>query len=157
MGLFSFFPKNGAPLERAAFGFVEPKWKRNQKTDSKSRSRLLDKKTLESLKRPEDQLLARLPNESLGLLSLPNFFIIVIAAGLVILALLVIIRVSHDQNALGMEISRLTNYQVELNEQNRRLKIELARLSGLDEVEVIARRDLGMVSPSQGQIIVIDQ
>ncbi|MDR1608655.1 MAG: cell division protein FtsL [Deltaproteobacteria bacterium] len=89
-------------------------------------------------------------------MSIRNFIILAAVAGIFFLGLLVFIKVSHSQNKLGMEISRLMNYQVQLLEENRRLKIELARLASLDDLEIVARRDLGLVSPSQGQIVIID-
>jgi cell division protein FtsL len=155
MGLFNFSNKNGAPLG-ASVALAQPKWKTTVQAETKKRSQIKDRRSLEHFQRPENQLLARLPEETLSFISAKNFFILAAAAVILFLGFLVFIRVSHGQNELGMEISRLAKYQVQLMEENRRLKIELARLAALDDLEIVARRDLGLVSPSQGQIIVID-
>ncbi|MDR2422028.1 MAG: septum formation initiator family protein [Deltaproteobacteria bacterium] len=155
MGLFTSSNKNG-PLPGGAVAIPQPKWKKTVQAGSRNRSRLKERRSLESYQRPENQLLARLPDETLHFLSVKNFFLVAAAAVVVVLGLLVVIRVSHSHNELGMDISRLTKRQVQLREENRRLKIELARLASLDDLEIVAQRDLGLVSPSQGQIVVVD-
>jgi cell division protein FtsL len=155
MGLFSSAKKNGAPLG-AALVIAQPKWKSKARVEQKRRERLKDRRSLENFRRPENQMLARLPGESISFLSAKNFIVVAVLAAIVVMALLVVIRLSHRQTELGIEISRLTKYQVQLKEENRRLKIEMARLASLDDVENLARSELGMVSPSQGQIFVID-
>jgi cell division protein FtsL len=152
--MFNF--SKGKTMATGAIVINQPKWKQTLTNNSKERAKLNQQRTLEQFKRPENQLLARLPNESLSFLSIRNFIILAAVAGIFFLGLLVFIKVSHSQNKLGMEISRLMNYQVQLLEENRRLKIELARLASLDDLEIVARRDLGLVSPSQGQIVIID-
>ncbi|MDR1576685.1 MAG: cell division protein FtsL [Deltaproteobacteria bacterium] len=155
MSLFSFLNKNSSTLS-GSISIIEPKWKQKIQAGSKQRNKVKNRNRLEQFQRPENQLLARLPDETLSFLSARNFLVIAMVAVIFFLGLLVFIRVSHSQNELGMEISRLTNYQVQLREENRRLKIELARQASLDDLEIVARRDLGLISPSQGQIIVID-
>ncbi|MDR1395425.1 MAG: cell division protein FtsL [Deltaproteobacteria bacterium] len=146
--------KNGY-LSGGAAALVQPKWKSAVLSGARQRSHNQVLQHLESSRQPENQLLAR-TEETLNFLSVRNFFLIASAAVILFLGLLIFIRISHSQNELGMEISRLTKYQVQLQEENRRLKIELARQASLDELEALARRDLGMISPSQGQIVVID-
>ncbi|MDR1083746.1 MAG: cell division protein FtsL [Deltaproteobacteria bacterium] len=155
MSIFKSSAKNGYLLD-SQIGLVQPKWKKTTQAGVKQRSQNKVQLHLEQSRKPENQLLARLPNETLNFLSGRNFFLIASAALIFFLGLLVFIRISHSQNELGMEISRLTKYQVLLQEENRRLKIELARQASLDELEALARRELGLISPSQGQIVVID-
>ncbi|MDR2141136.1 MAG: cell division protein FtsL [Deltaproteobacteria bacterium] len=155
MGIFNFFNKSSSHAS-GTLALIQPKWKKTIQASSKQRSKTQTNRYMERMLQPESQLLARLPDETLSFLSARNFFLVATAVVILFLGLLVYIRVSHTQNELGMDISRLTNYQVQLQEENRRLKVELARLASLDDLEIVARRDLGLVSPSQGQIVVID-
>ncbi|MDR1872301.1 MAG: cell division protein FtsL [Deltaproteobacteria bacterium] len=156
MGLFSFFSKPGPIASSGSLAIIQPKWKKALKAGSKNRTQMVERQRLERSRLPENQLLARLPDMDLGFLSAKNFFLVSLMVVAFFIGFLIIIRASHSKNELGMEVSRLTNYQVQLREENRRLKVELARLASLDDLETVARRDLGLVSPSQGQIVVID-
>ena len=67
--------------------------------------------------------------------------------------------ISSNHQAVGYsyEISKLTKRKTELLEINRSLNADLAILSALGPLEKVARENLGMITPQQGQIVVIDQ
>jgi hypothetical protein len=58
--------------------------------------------------------------------------------------------------AYGYEISGLTQTRLKALESNRQLKMELAQVTSLDQLEAVAKTALGLVVPQQGQIVVIE-
>jgi cell division protein FtsL len=74
----------------------------------------------------------------------------------VILGLLGMTSLAMRHNQLGREVSRLTGLKVELADQNRRLKADMDSLTVLEDLEAVARERLGLVSPSKGQIEIIE-
>jgi hypothetical protein len=67
-----------------------------------------------------------------------------------------LVRSNHVAVAHSYEISDLTQQKLRLLETNRQLNTELARVSSLQQLEDAARGQLGLVTPKQGQIVVID-
>lgn len=87
----------------------------------------------------------------------PRSFAIAIALGLVSIVLILgLVLSSHLAVAHSYDLSDLTQQKLRLVEVNRQLKTELARTSSLDQLEFAARQNLGLVTPTQGQIVVID-
>ncbi len=59
--------------------------------------------------------------------------------------------------SMGYDISRANMERSTLMEQNRRLKIEFMRLKSPERIERIAMTELGLVHPSEGQIIKVSR
>ena len=64
---------------------------------------------------------------------------------------------NHRAVNFSYEISKLTKRKTELLEINRSLNADLAGLGTLDQLEKEARDNLKLITPQQGQIVVIDQ
>ena len=80
-------------------------------------------------------------------------------AGLVVLVLLLVwgmVQSNHQAVAYSYELSALTQEKLRVLEVNRQLKAELARIGSLDQLEIAAREKAGLITPKQGQIVVID-
>jgi len=92
----------------------------------------------------------------LSFLSLRNFCLLVALAMMVVLLVWGMVRSNHQAINHGYEIYELTQKKTRLLETNRRLNAELIRVSSLDQLEKVARENLGMITPQQGQIVVID-
>jgi two-component sensor histidine kinase len=58
--------------------------------------------------------------------------------------------------ALSYEISALTREKLALQEINHQLKTELSVVGSLAQLEEAARDVLGLITPNQGQIVVIE-
>lgn len=56
---------------------------------------------------------------------------------------------------LGYQIERLRAEQLHLVQEAKVMRVEMARLRSLKRVEEVARRELGMVHPSPGQVILM--
>ncbi len=76
------------------------------------------------------------------------------AAAIFVVGLLV--RSNHLAVSHSYEISELTQNKMDLLEVNRQLKTELAQVSSLEHLEKAARETLGLITPRQGQIVVIE-
>ncbi|MDE2058316.1 MAG: cell division protein FtsL [candidate division NC10 bacterium] len=57
---------------------------------------------------------------------------------------------------LGYQVEYFTGERAGLIQQQKELRLEVARLKSLRRVEEIARRQLGLTSPKSGQVIVIE-
>ena len=55
----------------------------------------------------------------------------------------------------GYEIDQLRRAHLSLQAERSRLEVELASLENLAAVETLAMRDLGMVYPGPGQVVVV--
>ena len=87
----------------------------------------------------------------------PRSFAIAIVLGIVAIFLILgLVLSSHLAVAHSYDLSDLTQHKLRLLEVNRQLKTELARTSSLDQLEFAARQNLGLITPIQGQIVVID-
>ena len=89
---------------------------------------------------------------------LPTRHFLVLSA--IVLAAIVLVwglvRSNHLSVALSYEISALTLEKLALQEVNRQLKTEFTGVGSLAQLEVAARDVLGLITPNQGQIVVID-
>lgn len=56
---------------------------------------------------------------------------------------------------LGYEIERLKGERTALLQRERELNLEVAQLKSLKRVEEIAKRDLGLTSPTPGQVVFV--
>ncbi len=92
----------------------------------------------------------------LDFLSMRNFCVLAGLALVVILLVWGMVKSNHQAVAHSYEISELTQQKLRLVEANRVLNAELARSSSLPLLEKAARTSLGLVTPQQGQIVVID-
>ena len=93
---------------------------------------------------------------SLSLLPIRHFLILSLMMFLVILVGWGLVRSNHLSVALSYEISGLIREKLELQEINRQLKMELAKIGSLDQLEKVAMKNLGLITPNQGQIVVIE-
>ena len=92
----------------------------------------------------------------LSLLSVRSFLLLsaIVFAALVLVWGLV--RSNHLSVALSYEISALTREKLKLQEINHQLKTELTVVGSLAQLEEAAREVLGLITPNQGQIVVIE-
>lgn len=93
---------------------------------------------------------------SLTLLPTRHFLVMSAIAGIVIFLVWGLVRSNHLSVGLSYEISALTRERMALQEINRQLETELAGFGSLAELEEAARGILGLITPNQGQIVVID-
>jgi len=56
---------------------------------------------------------------------------------------------------MGYVLSTASKLQSQLEQENRELKIELARMTSPENLQALAKRRLGMTAPEKGQIIVL--
>ena len=94
--------------------------------------------------------------QPLPFLPVRHFFIL---SAIVIVSILLVwglVRSNHSSVALSYEISALTLEKLALQEINRQLKTELTGVGSLAQLEEAARNVLGLITPNQGQIVVID-
>ncbi|MDR1296251.1 MAG: hypothetical protein LBO05_02525 [Deltaproteobacteria bacterium] len=104
---------------------------------------------------PGDPVLVQEPEERPGLLPGGRFFSVTVMVGVFILCLFVLIGLQIRHNSLGREVSALTSGRAVLVEENRHLRAEMFSITVLDDLEYAAQ-ELGLVTPGQGQIVVVD-
>ena len=92
----------------------------------------------------------------LPLLPIRHFFILSTIALAAILLVWGLVRSNHLSVTLSYEISALTKEKLILQETNRQLKTELTGVGSLAQLEEAARNVLGLITPNQGQIVVIE-
>jgi cell division protein FtsL len=106
---------------------------------------------------PEETLpVPDLDIQPLPLLSTRHFLILSAIALASVLLVWGLVRSNHTSVALSYEISALTLEKLALQEINRQLKTELTGVGSLAQLEEAARDVLGLITPNQGQIVVID-
>ncbi|MDR1045129.1 MAG: hypothetical protein LBP33_08440 [Candidatus Adiutrix sp.] len=103
----------------------------------------------------EAQAVPEISGAPLNFMSLRHFTLMTALALGIILLVLGLMRSNHQAVAHSYELSDLTQQKLGLLEVNRQLKAELAQVGSLDQLEVKARA-LGLVTPRQGRIVVID-
>jgi cell division protein FtsL len=104
----------------------------------------------------EDMAVPELEARPLPLLPIRHFLVLSAIVLIVILLVWGLVYSNHLSVALSYEISAMTQDKLGLQETNRQLKTELARVGSLAELEEAARDVLGLITPNQGQIVVID-
>ncbi|MDR1546893.1 MAG: cell division protein FtsL [Deltaproteobacteria bacterium] len=96
------------------------------------------------------------PSQPLGQLSTSRFMIISGLTAFVVLCLLGFVSLAIRQNSLGRDVSKLMTERTRLAQRNRELLIALDRLTVFEDLERVARDSLGLVSPSKGQIEIVE-
>jgi len=56
---------------------------------------------------------------------------------------------------MGYKLSNQTEKLKEARETNKKLKLEIATLKSLNRIEAVAKADIGMVSPSPEQVVIM--
>jgi len=92
----------------------------------------------------------------LSLLSIRHFLLLSAIALAAIILVWGLVRSNHLSVALSYEISALTREKMKLQEINHQLKTELTVVGSLAQLEEAARDVLGLITPNQGQIVVIE-
>lgn len=155
--------KVGQPLDGSRFRTsVGMKWEGSSRIRRSSSLKLRQGKASAPRSRPEPEVAAMpqalpdIPTPPLSFLSVRNFCVLAGLALVVILLVLGMVRSNHQAVAFSYEISELTQKKLKLIETNRRLGSELAAVSSLEQLEKATRTRLDLISPQQGQIVVID-
>lgn len=99
---------------------------------------------------------AHIASKPLSFLSARNFFVLLGVALVSIFVVGGLVRSNHLAVSHSYEISELTQHKMDLLEVNRQLKTQLARVGSLEHLEKAARESLGLITPQQGQIVVIE-
>ncbi|MFI5375385.1 MAG: cell division protein FtsL [Candidatus Rokuibacteriota bacterium] len=76
----------------------------------------------------------------------------VLGAGLAVLIVLGVVGLRVQQVRLSYRLDALRQSRAELEETNRRLRVEMATLKSLSRIEGKARAELGMVAPGRDQV-----
>ena len=76
----------------------------------------------------------------------------VVGAGLVVALILGVVGLRVQQVRMSYRLDALRNSRAEVEEANRRLRVEMATLRSLARIEGKARTELGMVAPTRDQI-----
>jgi len=76
----------------------------------------------------------------------------VMAAGLAVTLVLAVVGLRVQQVRLSYRLDALRGSRAELEETNRRLRVEMATLKSLSRIEGKARTELGMVAPGRDQV-----
>jgi cell division protein FtsL len=153
--------KVGLPLDSPR-NLSHASWKWGAKTRAKkepvSRPRLVKSAPAppKAASPPENQAVPDLAAAPLSFLSARHFFVLSAVFMAAIILVWGLVRSNHLSVALSYEISDLTQRKLDLLEVNRQLKTELAQIGSLGQLEEAARSVLGLITPSQGQIVVID-
>ena len=159
--------KVGQPLggskPSARHGFKWSGQARSQKTGSVSRLRLT-REVKGGARTMESSVSMDVPQEApdiadgpLSFLTARQFCALILVTLTTVMLVWGMISSNHKAVGHSYEISKLTKRKTELLEVNRRLNADLARLGTLDQLEIAARDNLGLITPRQGQIVVIDQ
>jgi cell division protein FtsL len=77
-------------------------------------------------------------------------FTAVMGAGLAVVLVLGVVGLRVQQVRLSYRLDALRQGRAELEETNRRLRVEMATLKSLSRIEGKARGELGMVAPGGG-------
>ena len=76
----------------------------------------------------------------------------VAAAGLAVALVLGVVGLRVQQVRMSYRLDVLRQHRAELEEINRRLRVEMATLRSLSRIEGKARSELGMVAPGRDQV-----
>lgn len=119
--------------------------------------RILNKSRAAAHEAPADlNTPANIATRPLSFLSARNFFVLLGVAAVTIFVVGSLVRSNHLAVSHSYEISELTQRKMNLLEINRQLKTELAQVGSLEHLEKAARESLGLITPRQGQIVVIE-
>jgi cell division protein FtsL len=76
----------------------------------------------------------------------------VMGAGLAVTLVLGVVALRVQQVRLSYRLDALRSSRAEIEETNRRLRVEMATLRSLSRIEGKARTELGMVAPARDQV-----
>ena len=76
----------------------------------------------------------------------------VVGAGLVVTLVLGVVGLRVQQVRLSYRLDALRQARADVEETNRRLRVEMATLKSLSRIEGKARTELGMVAPGRDQV-----
>jgi cell division protein FtsL len=76
----------------------------------------------------------------------------VVAAGLGVALVLGVVALRVQQVRMSYRLDALRHSRAEIEEMNRRLRVEMATLKSLSRIEGKARTELGMVAPARDQV-----
>ncbi|HEY4485874.1 MAG TPA: cell division protein FtsL [Nitrospiria bacterium] len=79
------------------------------------------------------------------------------AAGLVLAMILITIWQHIKIVTMGYEIEAAQQERKKLLQIHQQIRMEFETLSALDRIEQIAIRDLGMMRPQEGQIVLVNK
>ncbi|MDR2368797.1 MAG: cell division protein FtsL [Deltaproteobacteria bacterium] len=103
----------------------------------------------------KDSVLIHLPEELPTNLPAKRFAGVAVMCFIFVLALLVLVGLEIRHTRLGREVSSLTSRKVALIEENRHYRTEMSRITVVGDLEQVARENLGLVPPAEGQIVII--
>ena len=83
---------------------------------------------------------------------LRSMFTAVVGAGLGVVLVLGVVGLRVQQVRLSYRLDALRQGRAELEETNRRLRVEMATLKSLSRIEGKARGELGMIAPGRDQV-----
>jgi hypothetical protein len=129
-----------------------PSWKN---MEFKGAKEAMAKRESLSLEAAKDRPLELDPDERPTQLSVGRFVSITVLVFVVFLSLLVIIGLQVRHLRLGREVYDLNSKRVGLMEKNRHYRAEMAKITVVGDLEVVARETLGLVTPDKGQIVII--
>jgi uncharacterized protein HemX len=143
-------------LERSAdtIASKEPFWRRRSKKRPPKPKTAIDKAL--RLEDTESKLESVPPKYRLRPLPKGLFAPLAACVLALVLGLLLMTYLAMRHNQLGREVSRLNNQKVALADLNRRLKADMDMLTVMEDLELVARERLGLVSPAKGQIEIIE-
>ena len=76
----------------------------------------------------------------------------IVGAGVMVTLVLGVVGLRVQQVRLSYRLDALRQSRAELEEANRRLRVEMATLKSLSRIEGKARGELGMVAPARDQV-----
>jgi hypothetical protein len=103
----------------------------------------------------KDGQLSPVPEEMPVSLPGKRFAGMAVMSAIFVLSLLILVGLEIRHNQLGRVVSELTDRKVALIDENRRFVTEMERITVVGDLEQVARETLGLVSPAEGQIVII--
>jgi cell division protein FtsL len=125
-------------------------------SEAKRKEREERLKRLNEFASPEKQKLLPTDRDRLNFFSSWHFTLVLTGIVVLVLILFVMISISQSRYQLGREVSRLTKEQQRLQEINGLLQARIEELVVLEDLELIARENLHLITPQKGQIYEIE-
>lgn len=97
----------------------------------------------------------RLTNRKRG--KLRGILLILFSAVIIVSMLLIRVRLSARAVELAYEIESLAKDKKSLEEGNRKLELEVARLKAPERISKIAVRDLNMVRSAEAEVVTLER
>ncbi|MDR0621757.1 MAG: hypothetical protein LBJ61_07765 [Deltaproteobacteria bacterium] len=145
--------RRNKPKAAGATGSV-PSWKDSQKQFTGALAARAMKERL-AFEAQKDGQLSPVPEEMPVSLPGKRFAGMAVMSAIFVLSLLILVGLEIRHNQLGRVVSELTDRKVALIDENRRFVTEMERITVVGDLEQVARETLGLVSPAEGQIVII--